>query len=250
MVLHKEGKMLYDGVNKLVAENLDRLAKEKVIPVFPTGGVDDPMHQIQEGELLLKGLKSIWDDHSANMVRLGQILKYMVCSNHCFVCFSLHRGSKDRVYTKTDNVPEIWDAGLQLFLKHIIRPPIQDHLIKAILKQIQFDREGYGTNRSPVKGCVDVFLNLDVDDSGVTVYKRDLEPAVLRESEAFYNAEGERLLVSCDAPEFLRKVGDLLLFLQMSQHPFLPRLKNALKVKIFAHTIICHDVLQSLCDRS
>jgi hypothetical protein len=85
MVLHKEGKMLYDGVNTLVAENLDRLAKEKVIPVFPTGGVDDPMHQIQEGEFLLKGLKGIWDDHSANMVRLGQILKYMVCSNYCFV---------------------------------------------------------------------------------------------------------------------------------------------------------------------
>jgi cullin 3 len=63
---------------------------------------------------------------------------------------------------------------------------------------------------------VDVFLNLDVDDSGVTVYKRDLEPAVLLESEAFYNAEGERLLESCNAPEFLRKVGNLLFFLQMS----------------------------------
>jgi len=89
MVLHKEGKMLYDGVNKLIAENLDRLAKEKVIPVFPTGLVDDPMHQSQEGELLLKGLKSIWDDHSANMVRLGQILKYMVMLNRCLHAFHI-----------------------------------------------------------------------------------------------------------------------------------------------------------------
>jgi cullin 3 len=212
MVLHKEGKMLYDGVNKLVAENLDRLAREKVFPVFPTGVVDDPMHQSQEGELLLKGLRNIWDDHSANMVRLGQILKYMVMLiRFVYAYHILKRSSKDRVYTKVDNVPEIWDAGLHLFLKHIIRPPIQDHLVKAILKQIQFERDGYGINLSPVKGCVDVFLNLNIDDTGVTVYKRDLEPAVLRESEAFYRAEGEKLLEFCDAPEFLRRVGELLL---------------------------------------
>ena len=77
--------MLYDGVNELVAENLDQLAREKVIPVFPTGVVDDPMHQNQEGELLLKGLRSIWDDHSANMARLRQILKYMVMSQPLFL---------------------------------------------------------------------------------------------------------------------------------------------------------------------
>ena len=209
MVLHKQGKMLYDGVIKLVAENLDRLAREKVFPVFPTGVVDDPMHQSQEGELLLKGLKNIWDDHLANMLRLGQILKYMVTFNHSiYPCHTLRRSSKDRVYTKTDKVPEIWDAGLNLFIMHIIRPPIQDHLVKAILRQIQFERDGYGINRSPVKECVDVFLNLHVGDT-VTVYQRDLEPAILRESEVFYKAEGEKLLEFCDAPEFLSRVGEL-----------------------------------------
>ena len=124
------------------------------------------------------------------------------------------------MYTKTDHVPEIWDAGLHLFLKHIIRPPIQDHLVKAILKQIQFDRDGYGINHSPVKGCVDVFLNLDIDDTGVTVYKRDLEPAILRESEMFYKAEGAKWLEFCDAPEFLRRVSDGLLSLRNLSFPF------------------------------
>lgn len=86
--------MLYDGVNNLVAENLDRLAREKVIPVFPTGVVDDPMHQSQEGELLLKGLRTIWDDHLANMARLRQILKYMVMftlSTHFLFLDAAHR---------------------------------------------------------------------------------------------------------------------------------------------------------------
>jgi cullin 3 len=82
MVLHKEGKMLYDGVNKLVAENLDKLAKDEIIPTFPAGGSNDPMHQSQEGDLLLKALRSTWDDHTGNMTKLGQLLKYMVTSHY------------------------------------------------------------------------------------------------------------------------------------------------------------------------
>jgi hypothetical protein len=53
---------------------------------------------------------------------------------------------------------------------------------------------------------VDVFLRLEVDHNGPTVYNRDLEPLVLSESEVFYQGEGERLLGSCDAPEYLLRV--------------------------------------------
>ncbi|KAF8206446.1 Cullin repeat-like-containing domain protein [Mycena galopus ATCC 62051] len=177
MVLHKQGEMLYKGVNQLVAENLDHLANTQVFPAFPS-----------EAEMLLKALRNIWDHHVSNMVRLGQILKYM-----------------DRVYAKSAEVPEIWDAGLNLFLERIIRPPIKEHLITAILNQIQFERDGYVVNRSAIKGCVDVFLTLE-DANGLSVYRRDLEPALLRESHTFYEAEGHKLLQSCDAPEYLRRV--------------------------------------------
>ena len=102
-------------------------------------------------------------------------------------------------------MPEIWDAGLQLFIEHIIHPPIQQHLIDAILFQIHTEREGYTINRSAVLGCVNVLLQLS-DTNNTTIYKRDLEPAVLRESEAFYRAEGENLLQTCDASEYLRRV--------------------------------------------
>lgn len=112
---------------------------------------------------------------------------------------------QDRVYAKSAEVPEIWDAGLNLFLKHIIRSPIKEHLVTAILNQIQFERDGYVVNRSAIKGCVDVFITLE-DVNGLTVYKRDLEPSLLRESRAFYEAEGLKLLQSCDAPEYLRRV--------------------------------------------
>lgn len=61
-------------------------------------------------------------------------------------------------------------------------------------------------NRSAVKECVDVLLQLRVDGEGSSVYKRDLEPAILRESESFYKGEADRLLESCDAPEYFRRV--------------------------------------------
>jgi cullin 3 len=118
---------------------------------------------------------------------------------------------QDRVYTKAAEVPEIWDAGYILFWKHIIRPSIDQHVYAAILSQIQIEREGYVINRSAVKECVDVLLVLRVDGDGPSVYKRHLEPAILRDSEAFYKGEGERLVESCDAPEYLRRVSYSLL---------------------------------------
>jgi len=56
---------------------------------------------------------------------------------------------------------------------------------------------------------VDVLLLLRVNGDGPSVYKRDLEPAILRDSEAFYQGEGNKLLETCDAPEYLRRVSFL-----------------------------------------
>ena len=84
MVLHKEGKMLYEGVKTLVVENLEMLANSKVVPLFPTRGINDSMQQSQEEDIFLKAVKGIWDEHTANMTRVGQILKYMVrIYHHC-----------------------------------------------------------------------------------------------------------------------------------------------------------------------
>ncbi|TBU48836.1 Cullin-domain-containing protein [Dichomitus squalens] len=191
MVLYKNGDKLYKGSTQLVAENLDKLAKEYIIPAFPTGVIEDAVQKAQESERLLKALKKVWDDHVSSLSKLRDVLRYM-----------------DRVYTKNADVPPIWDAGLILFIKHIVKNPIEDYVISAILTLIQTERDGFTINRSSVKGCVDVFLQLE-DTSRrepLSIYRRDIEPAVLRESEVFYKKEGERLLETCDAPEYLRRV--------------------------------------------
>ncbi|KAI0689999.1 Cullin-domain-containing protein [Cytidiella melzeri] len=203
MVLYKHGETLYKGTLQLIAENLDKLAKQDIMPCFPNATGEDTVQKSQEAEMLLKAVKKVWDDHTSSLSRLRDVLKYM-----------------DRVYTKGANVPEIWDAGLLLFIKHIIRPPIQQHLIDAILLQIHTERDGYVINRSAVLGCVNVLLQLS-EPGGPTIYKRDLEPAILRESEIFYQSEGETLLQSCDAPEYLRRVESRLDAEQARTHHYL-----------------------------
>lgn len=74
MVLNKHGETLYNGLKKLVIEHLNELAKEHVYPAFPI----NPGQQSNEGEVLLKALRKVWDDHTSSMTKIGQILKYMV----------------------------------------------------------------------------------------------------------------------------------------------------------------------------
>jgi cullin 3 len=62
-------------------------------------------------------------------------------------------------------------------------------------------------NRSAVKGCVEIFLSLEED--GSSVYKRELEPAILKESAQFYQNLAQTLLDTCDAPQYLERVRSL-----------------------------------------
>jgi hypothetical protein len=88
-------------------------------------------------------------------------------------------------------------------------PSIKDHIIASVLNQIRHERGGYDIASSTVKSCVDIFLNVQADRF-MTLYKRDLEPIILRQSEEFYNTEGIQLLNSCDAAEFLKSVSSCI----------------------------------------
>lgn len=126
--------------------------------------------------------------------------------------------------------------GLELFLEHIIKPPIKDHIIDAILSQVQHERDGQVIHRSTVKGCTDVFLTLERDKAGTTVYKCDFEPTFLKKSETFYFKEGKELVASLDTPEFLRVVSPIFVI-----NAFLTsfRSTSALRRRNLGLTIIC-----------
>ena len=77
LVLHKSGELLYKGTCELIAANLDKLAKQDIIPTFPSG-TDDPMQRSQEAEVLLKAVRKVWDDHTSSLAKLRAVLNYMV----------------------------------------------------------------------------------------------------------------------------------------------------------------------------
>ena len=101
-------------------------------------------------------------------------------------------------------MPEIVEKGRELFLKHIARPPIQSYVHSAVLNLLHVGRDGYPVNCSPVRKYVDMLLQLDA--AGLPAYESDLELAVLRESTIYYKTEGQKLLETCNAPEYLRRV--------------------------------------------
>jgi cullin 3 len=112
---------------------------------------------------------------------------------------------------KSANLLEVVDLGRDLFVKHIIRPPIKAHVINTILSLLHIERDGYVINRSAITSCVDTLSKLSDSSDGMTVYKQYLEPEILSQSEAYYKAEAGRLLETCDTLEYLRRVNILSL---------------------------------------
>lgn len=77
LVLFHRGDFLYKGVAALIVENLSRLTNELIVPAFATGNHADPITRGQEGELLMKAVRKVWDKHISSMRKLSDILKYM-----------------------------------------------------------------------------------------------------------------------------------------------------------------------------
>ncbi|CAD6563777.1 MAG: Cullin-3 [Tremellales sp. Tagirdzhanova-0007] len=204
MVLFKHGDQLYNGVKALVAEHLDQLAEQTIVPAFPRsggtrgagklGGGAEAVERAMEGDRFLRAVKGVWEDHTGSMRKLKDVLKYM-----------------DKVYTVAAGVPLIYDIGLTLFLQHIIRSathPIHTHLIATLLSQVQLERDGETITRSTVRECVDILLRLTGSEreAGKNVYLTDFEPEFLRRSSEFYSMEAVDMLETGDASRYLRNV--------------------------------------------
>ncbi|KAL7411333.1 ubiquitin ligase SCF complex subunit Cullin [Mrakia frigida] len=225
MVLFKRGEFLYDGVGELVSLHLDQQASSIIVPTFPRSatalaGLSAPslssaaplelgvasgsgtgagggaaMSSVErgvEGELFLKAIKGVWDDHLSIMSKLRDVLKYM-----------------DKTYTPSAKVPLVYDVGLTLFLKRIIRSslhPIHNQLISTLLSQIKLERDGEVINRSAMRDAIDILLSLREKEGGPSVYDTDFEKVFLSWTGEFYKEEGERLVEDCEAGVYLKKV--------------------------------------------
>ncbi|CAO3641310.1 unnamed protein product [Cunninghamella blakesleeana] len=143
------------------------------------------------GASFLKTIRVVWDDYTAAMTMIYYVLYYL-----------------DDKLPKY-NLPRIYDMGLDLFRDKIIRSEkyaIQNHLITAMLNQIQLERQGDAIDRSALKLSVSMLSELKDPTTKESVYVTDFETKYLETSTSFYQVESQNLSSNYDAPEFMRKV--------------------------------------------
>ncbi|KAI8620951.1 ubiquitin ligase SCF complex subunit Cullin [Chytriomyces sp. MP71] len=222
MVLYKMGDKLYAGVDDVVSAHLVATAAETLAPAFPSGGSslstsgldryptgDDPNSLIVQaglkggallsgGDLFLKTLSRVWDDHTTCMVMIRDILLYM-----------------DRVYVRTANKPLVYDLGLDLFrdlVLHSTTLPIRERTIESMLNEILRDREGESIDRFAIKSMTTMLLSLNninaratsnATASSVSIYDHDFERFFLATTREYYTLEAANLLQTCDARGYL-----------------------------------------------
>ena len=86
-----DGDQLFKGVKELIAEHLNDLAEEVIVPTFPRssgthgagrlGGGAEAVERALEGDRFLRSVRGVWEDHIGSMRKLKAILKYMVSYN-------------------------------------------------------------------------------------------------------------------------------------------------------------------------
>ncbi|KAI9315665.1 Cullin [Dichotomocladium elegans] len=182
----RHGEKLYYGVKNVVADYLDNIAEEAIVPAFVSSsdGAD-------AGANFLKTVKRVWDDYTTAMIMIQNFLLYL--------------DTKLQKY----NLPRIFDMGLDLFRDKVIRSEkyaIQSQLISAMLTQIQLERLGEVIDRTAIKSAVTMLSELQDITTTESVYAVDFERRYLETSTSFYQVESQTLASSCDAPEFMRKV--------------------------------------------
>ncbi|KAI8992081.1 Cullin [Mycotypha africana] len=195
LTIRQFGERLYHDVEKVIATYLETIAEQQVVPAFTnTASADEFIASnatADEGALFLNTIKKVWDDYTAAIDLILQVLYYL----------------NERL--PKYNLPGIYDMGLNLFRDRIIHSnkyPIQQNLISAMLRQIQLERTGDVIDRSALQSAVDMLVKLADPSTQTTVYATDFESKYLETSTSFYQIESQTLISECDAPEFMRRV--------------------------------------------
>jgi len=171
MVLHKNGELLYSGVQDVVTKHLVSKVREDILSNINNN--------------FLESLNTSWDDHQIAMVMIRDILMYM-----------------DRAYVDQNKKMPVYELGLQLFRDHVVRHNvIQDCLRETLLTMIDKERRGEIVDRGFIKNVCQMLILL-----GTSVYQDDFERHFLQVSAEFYKLESEKFLAENSASVYIWKV--------------------------------------------
>ncbi|KAK0563416.1 hypothetical protein OC861_004813 [Tilletia horrida] len=245
LVLHREGRALYDGVKNLTQHHLNKLCKERLSPTFPTGGISSLSADSfggqasanasanAKGKAVDRGAGGEGGGSDADPAyhhlaradptahsRMGDRLLIAMrdmWNDHyrCMKNLAMVLGYLDRTWVPQTEEPGILQLGLELFRDTVIRSkiyPIETYLFSTLLSQIRIEREGNAINRSVLKSSIDMLNALTHPRQGLainarqTLYKHDFEPKLLSTTAEFYQSESVPLLDRGDASAYLRHV--------------------------------------------
>ncbi|KAG7315715.1 hypothetical protein KOW79_020581 [Hemibagrus wyckioides] len=184
---------LYQAVENLCSYKVSPMLYKQLRQVCEDH-VRAQIHQFREYPLLwfysldslsfLKRMNRCWQDHCRQTIMIRSIFLFL-----------------DRTYVLQNSLlPSIWDTGLELFRAHIVSDgAVQSRTVEGILEQIERERNGETVDRSLLRSLLGMLSDLQV-------YKESFENRFLIETDRLYAAEGQRLMLERDVPEYLHHV--------------------------------------------
>jgi len=134
--------------------------------------------------IFLRKVNECWESHCRQMIMIRSIFLYL-----------------DRTYVlQRSSVNSIWDMGLDLFRHHIVMNGlVQTRIVDGLLMLIEKERQGDAVDRTLLK-CLLWML------SDLQIYRDAFETKFLVATERLYGAEGQKLILELEVPEYLHHV--------------------------------------------
>ncbi|KAJ5101624.1 hypothetical protein NUU61_003846 [Penicillium alfredii] len=207
IVLMMRGDELYERVKQLEQGWLQDHVRKRITGSIssslvrtqvPADAQDQSNERRAAGEKFLASFKEAWEDHQLCMGMITDVLMYM-----------------DRIISADRTKPSIYVVSMALFRDYVLRssaradPPttVADVLESTVLFMIQLERAGHIIERPLIRHCIQMLEGLYetiTEEESSKLYLTVFEPAFLKTSKEFYQAEGRRLLETGDAAAFCR----------------------------------------------
>jgi cullin 1 len=201
---------------------------------------------------LLKGAEGLVDErlllyYHREWQRFTAALRYV---NHIFSYLNRHWIKREAEDGKRE-VYEVSVLGLVVWRDHLFNE-LKGRVTKALLEQIERDRNGEQINAQLVTGVIECYVRLGLNrerpkEVTLDVYKEDFEVACLEATQAYYTQESGLFIAENSISDYLKKVLARLaqevrrgaVFLHPSSEPLLTQVCE--KVMIERHVAVIQN---------
>ncbi|KAA0153828.1 hypothetical protein FNF29_02817 [Cafeteria roenbergensis] len=173
LVLHKHGRMLYDGVQKLIRAHLESTVAPAVAGA--------------PAEHVLAMLRDQWTQHVSKTKMISDLLTHL-----------------DRSFVTPHSMLRVRDMSLVEFRNSVLNhADVSERVSTQLLETVAASRNGEETDRSLIRGTLSMLVQLGV--GSMSVYESVFEERFLAESESFLKTESADFLAANTCSDYLRK---------------------------------------------